>query len=342
MTVKSIQVTNGLEEAMPATTMRAIVNEHFGPPEVLELREVPRPVIQADGVLVRVRAASVNPLDWHSMRGEPYFSRLMGIGLRRPKSSVRGVDVAGIVEAVGSDVTAFRPGDEVFGARSGSFAEYVAGRERNFVAKPAGLTFEQAAAIPVAGVTALQGLRDRGQLQAGQRVLINGAAGGVGTFAVQIARAFGAQVTGVCSARNVEMVRSIGAEEVIDYAREDFTRSGQRYDLILDNIGNHSLNSLRRVTTADGTIVLVGAGSGRWITPLPRIARAMILSRFVGQTISKFFANITADDLLVLRELVEAGKLTAVVDRTYPLAEAAEALRYSETGHARAKIVITV
>jgi NADPH:quinone reductase-like Zn-dependent oxidoreductase len=341
MTTASLQAVSSDEETMPATAMKAIVNRRYGSPDALKFEEIDQPVIGDDSVLVRVRAASVNPLDWHYMRGHPYFVRLM-LGLRRPKAIVRGVDVAGHVEAVGKDVQQFQPGDEVFGARDGAFAEYVLGRERNFVLKPARLTFEQAAAIPIAGITALQALRDKGQIQPGQRVLINGAAGGVGTFAVQIAKAFGAHVTGVCSTRNVEMVRSIGADQVIDYTRENFARSGQRYDLILDNVGNRSLRDLRRVLTSTGTLVIVGGKGGRWIDPLPGILKALVISRFVGQKLVRIFANIQKDDLLVLKELVEAGKVTPVIDRTYPLSEAPEAIRYLEAGHARGKVAITV
>jgi NADPH:quinone reductase-like Zn-dependent oxidoreductase len=330
------------QPTMSGATMKAIISSEFGPPDVLRLQEVEKPVIGDDGVLVRVRAASVNPLDWHLMRGEPYIARFMGMGLRRPRDPARGIDVAGMVEAVGKDVTQFRPGDAVFGMKGGALAEYVAGKERNFVPKPAGITFEQAAAIPVAGVTALQALRDFGHLQPGQSVLINGAAGGVGTFAVQIAKAFGGHVIAVTSTRNLELVRSIGAGQVVDYTRDDFTRSGQRYDLILDNVGNCSLRRLRRILAPEGTLVLVGGKSGRWVGAMPRYRMASILSRFVDQTLVKFHANIGKDDALVLKELVEAGKVTPVIDRVYPLAETREAFRYLEAGHARAKVVITV
>jgi len=320
--------------------LKAVVGTEYGSPDDLELQEIDKPVVDGDGVLVRVRATSVNPLDWHFMRGLPYFVRLTA-GLRRPKRSVPGVDVAGHVEAVGENVTQFQPGDEVFGSRGGAFAEYVCGGERNFVAKPVGLTFEQAAAVPGAGCTALQALRDRGQIQPGQRVLINGAAGGVGTFAVQIAKAFGADVTGVCSTRNVDMVRSIGADQVIDYTREDFTRVGQRYDLILDAVGNRSLSDFRRALTPKGTLVLVGGGSGRLLGPLALPLRALVVSPFVGQRLLPFLAKVSKEDLVVLKELIEAGKVTPVIDRTYPLSEAPEAIRYLEAGHAQGKVVIT-
>jgi NADPH:quinone reductase-like Zn-dependent oxidoreductase len=342
MPATTMRPISNIEQSMSAVTMKAIVNSEYGSPDHLSLQEIEKPLIGEDDVLVRVRATSVNPLDWHEMRGEPYLARFMGVGFRRPKNIVRGVDVAGIVEAVGGNVTEFRAGDEVFGGKNGAFAEYVRGKEKNFVLKPAGLTFEQAAAMPIAGVTAFQALRDRGQLQPGQRVLINGAAGGVGTFAVQIARSFGGHVTGVCSGRNVEMVRSIGADQVIDYTREDFTRSGQSYDLIVDNVGNHSLRDLRRALTPKGTLVIVGGKSGRWLQPLPRIVNALMLSRFVDQKLVMFIANINKADLLILKELVEAGKLTPVIDRTYPLSETPEAIRYLEAGHAQGKVVITV
>jgi NADPH:quinone reductase-like Zn-dependent oxidoreductase len=313
-----------------------------GSPDQLELQEIDKPAVGDDGVLVRVRAASVNPYDWHLMRGLPYVVRLTE-GLRKPKHSVPGVDVAGHVEAVGESVTQFRPGDEVFGGRVGAFAEYVCGGENRFVPKPPGLTFEQAAAIPIAGCTALQGLRDRGQLQPGQKVLINGAAGGVGTFAVQIAKALGGDVTGVCSTRNVDLVRSIGADRVVDYTVEDFTRGGQRYELILDLVGNRSLPDLRRALTPKGTLVLSGGGvGGRWLGPLALMLRAMVLSRFMGQRMLPFLAKLRRDDLVVLKELIEAGKVTPVIDRAYPLSEAAEAIRHLEAGHARGKVVITV
>ena len=322
--------------------MQAIVGEEYGGPEVLELRDVDVPALHPDGVLVRVRASSVNPYDWHVMRGLPRLVRLSE-GRSRPKQPIRGVDVSGVVEAVGENVTAFRPGDEVFGAKAGALAEYVcAGPKNVLAAKPAGLTFEQAAAIPLAGVTALQALRDKGRLEAGQRVLVNGAAGGVGTFAVQIAKALGADVTGVCSTRNVDLVTSIGADRVLDYAEVDFARSGERYDLVLDNVGNRSLSDLRRALTPHGALVVVGGGGGNWIGPMMLPLRAAMLSPFVGQRLLPFLAKHTQDDLLVLKELAETGKIVPVIDRTYPLAEAAEAIRYLETGHARGKVVVAV
>jgi NADPH:quinone reductase-like Zn-dependent oxidoreductase len=330
---------------MSTTAMKAIVCNQYGSPERLELQEIDKPAVDADRVLVRVRAASVNPLDCHNLKGG-IVVRLTA-GLRRPKQSVPGVDVAGVVEAVGENVTGFRPGDEIFGTCGGVLAEYVRGG-KNFVPKPSGLTFEQAAAMPVAGITALQGLRDKGQLQPGQKVLINGAAGGVGTFAVQIAKAFGGEVTGVCSTRNVDMVRSLGADHIIDYTQEDFARSGQRYDVVLDLVGNRSLSNYRRVLQPKGILVLSGGGHERghggrgMLGPLALIGRGLLLSRFVSQSIVFFIAKINKEDLLVLKELIEAGKVTPVIDRTYPLSESPEAIRYLEAGHARGKVVITV
>jgi NADPH:quinone reductase-like Zn-dependent oxidoreductase len=337
-----VQLPDGTRDRK--STMRAIVGDQYGPPEKLKLREIDRPVVDADRVLVHVRAASINPLDLHSIKGG-LLSRPMS-GLRRPKRPVPGVDVAGVVEAVGENVTTLRPGDEVFGTFGGSLAEYGLGG-KNLVPKPSGLTFEQAAAIPVAGITALQGLRDKGQLQPGQTVLINGAAGGVGTFAVQIARALGGRVTGVCSTGNVEMVRSIGADQVIDYTQQDFAQSGQRYDLVFDLVGNRSLSDLRRVLKPEGTLVLSGGGhdrghGGSGLRPLGLIAKSLVLSRFVHQRMVAYIATIKGEDLLVLKELVEAGKLTPVIDRTYPLGETADALRYLQAGHARGKVVVTM
>lgn len=295
-------------------------------------------------MLVRVRAASINPADYYNTTGGLVITLVTRS--RRPSRPVPGVDAAGVVEEVGENVTGLRPGDEVFGICPGSFAEYALGGE-NLVPKPAGISFEQAAAIPLAGITALQALRDRGQLQPGQSVLINGAAGGVGTFAVQIAKALGADVTGVCSTRNVDLIRSLGADQIIDYTREDFARSGRRYDLVVDLVGNRSLTALRRALKPAGTLVLTGGGHHRGhgvsqVRPLLLLGRGFLLSRFVDQRIVPLFLNINAADLLTLKELVEAGKLTPVVDRTYPLSEVPEAMRYFGAGHVRGKVVITV
>lgn len=313
--------------------MRAIVQETYGPPEVLHLAEVERPALEPDRVLVRVRAAGVNPADWHAMRAEPWFARLI-FGLRRPKNPVRGIDFAGIVEEVGSNRTELDVGDAVLGGHEGSFAEYVAAK--SVVPKPDSLTFEQAGGIAVAGCTALQAVRDKGKLQSGQRVLVNGAAGGVGAFAVQIAKALGGQVTGVCSARNVELVRSLGADAVIDYSAQDFTQTGP-YDLVVDCVGNRSANAVRRTLTRRGTLVLVG-GDGR----ISGLVVPILLNVFVPQRLVSFIAKVGPEDLQTLADLAAAGTLTVHVDRTYPLEETPEAIRYLETRHARGKVVVTV
>jgi len=329
-----------------APRMKAIIYHNYGSPDVLRLEEIEKPVPNDDQVLIRVRAASVNPLDWHVIEGAPYIFRLMGVGLFKPKETQLGVDFAGTVEAVGRNVTQFKPGDDVFGGRTGAFAEYVCARaDRAVVLKPSNMTFEQAASVPIAAITALQGLRDKGKIQPGQKVLINGASGGVGTFAVQIAKSFGADVTGVCSTRNVDMVRSIGADHVIDYTKEDFTKSGQRYDVILDNVANHSLLEYRRLLNPRGKYVLIGGGGlndGRWIGALARPITALVLSRFVTQDMSMMLAQMTKEDLTVLRDLMQAGKVTPVIDRTYTLSQVPEAIRYLEEGHARGKVVITM
>ena len=293
-------------------------------------------------MLVRIRAAAANPYDWHFMTGLPYFMRLQ-TGLLKPKANVLGADMAGQVEEVGKSVTQFQAGDEVYGEGGGTFAEYVSASEDALAPKPTNLTLEQAAAVPMAGLTALQGLRDHGQIQAGKTVLINGASGGVGTFGVQIATSFGAEVTGVCSTRNVDMVRSIGADHVIDYTQEDFTQSAQSYDLILDLIGNHSSSECRRVLKPEGVYVAsFGQPDHLWLGPLAQLLRMLVLSRFVSQKMVAFTAHPTTADLQVLKELIEAGKVTPVVDRTCPLSETADAIRYLEEGHARGKVVITV
>lgn len=321
--------------------MKAIVHERYGSPDVLEFKDVDDPRVGEKGVLVRVRAASVNALDWRFMRADPHLVR-MSEGLRRPKRTIPGVDLAGVVEAVGPGVTKFKPGDEVFGARGGAFAEYLLGVETNFITKPDWLTFEQAAAIPTAACTALNGLRDYGAVRPGQSVLVNGAGGGVGTFAVQIAKAMGAEVTAVCSSRNVEQSRSLGADDVVDYTKHDFTRSGRRYDVILDNVANRSLTALRRVLARDGTLVIDGGGKGKLVGPFKLPLKAMVVSKFVRQKMVFYVAKIKLRDLELLTGWVEAGKVTPVIDRTYPLSDAADAIRYVETGHARGKVVVTV
>jgi len=314
--------------------MKAIVYERYGSPDVLELRDVEKPSVTDDGVLVRVRAASANPYDWHFMRGKPYFTRLM-FGLLKPKVHSLGADLAGEVEVVGKDVTRFRPGDSVFGEGAGAFAEYACVPEHWLALKPANLSFEQAAAVPMAGVTALQGLRDGGKIQAGQKVLVLGASGGVGTFAVQIAKSFGAEVTGVCSTKNVEMVRKLGADHVVDYTREDFTRGDARYDLMLDTIGNRSLHACRRVLAPKAVYVFIG---GR----MSHLAASMLAGPFVSQDVKAVVAKRSSADLEFLSGLIEAGKITPVIDRTYKLDEVPAAIGYLEEGHARGKIVITV
>jgi NADPH:quinone reductase-like Zn-dependent oxidoreductase len=322
--------------------MKAIVYRRYGSPDVLQYEDIDKPTVGDDQVLIKVRAASVNPYDCHFMRGTPYFMRLM-TGLRKPKVTRLGVDVAGHVEAVGRNVTQIKPGDELFGSCRGAFAEYVCAPESALAMKPDNVTFEQAASVPVAALTALQGLRDKGRIQAGQKVLINGAAGGVGTFAVQIAKSFGADVTGVCSTRNVDMVRSIGADHVVDYTREDFTRSGHLYDLILDCIGNHSFFACRRVLNSRGIFLAVGGASGRWmIGTLARLITVLVLSRFVSQTFVVVMAKGSKEDLTIMHDLMKAGKVTPVIDKCYRLSEVPEAVRYLEQGHARGKVVITV
>jgi NADPH:quinone reductase-like Zn-dependent oxidoreductase len=328
--------------------VKAIVQDRYGPPELLHLQDVEQPVPGPDEVLVRVHAAALNALDWHIMRGDPYVARLMDrsvFGRRGPQQSIRGRDFAGRVEAVGSGVTRFRPGDEVYGDTDATFAEYVRIPADLAEPKPANLSFAQAAAMPVAGGTALMGLRDVGEVQPGQRVLVNGASGGVGTFAVQLAKSLGAEVTGVCSTRNVDLVRSIGADDVVDYTRDDFARGGRRYDLVFDLVGNRSLTDCRRVLTPTGTLVLSGGGTshgGSLIGPLGLMVRAMVVSPLVRQRIRILMAKPSRQNLATLRELAESGKLTPVVDRTYSLAEVPDAIRYLETEHARAKVVITV
>lgn len=322
--------------------MLAIVYRNYGSPDVLQCEEVEKPSAGDDEVLIKVRAASVNPLEWHFMRGTPYLMRLM-TGLGKPKSTRLGVDMAGEIEAVGKNITQFKPGDVVFGVCKGALAEYACSSEREVVMKPDNVTFEQAACVPIAAFTALQGLRDKGRIQPGQKVLINGAAGGVGTFAVQIAKSFGADVTGVCSTRNVEMVRSIGADRVIDYTREDFTKSGQRYDVLFDCIGNHSLPACVRVLNPQGIHVAAGGPSGRWgMVILAGMFKKLVLSCFVSQKLEGYIAKASKEDLAILSELIRAGKITPVIDRRYSLSEVPEAIRYLEQGHARGKVAITL
>jgi len=334
--------------------MKAIVQDKYGSVDVLELKEIDKPVVKDDAVLVRVHAASVHPDVWHAMKGMPYVLRIMGSGLFKPKNPVPGTDMAGHVESVGDKVEQFQPGDEVFGEtvtrnqwrNAGAFAEYVSVAEAALALKPANLTFEQAAAVPTSALIALENLRDR--IQPGQKVLINGAGGGLGTFAVQLAKSYGADVTGVDSEAKLDMVRSIGADHVIDYTQEDFTQGGERYDLILDIPGNHSMSELRRALTPEGTYVLIGhdrfgASGGRFLgSGIPRFLKLLVLSPFVRQDMGLRPPKGTKGHLAVLKELLEAGKVTPVIDRTYPLSEVAEAIRYLEAGHALGKIVITV
>ena len=339
--------TNDCERlaAVQGDRMKAIVYCDYGSPDVLKLETIAKPVPNDDQILIKVRAASINPLDWHYLQGTPYIMRL-DTGLRKPKSMRLGVDCAGTVEAVGKNVTQFKPGDEVFGGRDGALAEYVCARENGaIVLKPAGLTFEQAASVGIAGITALQGLRDAGKLQSGQKVLINGASGGVGTFAVQIAKSMGADVTGVCSGRNIDLVRSLGADHVIDYTKEDFTQGVERYDLILDNVGTQPLSGFKRALRPKGICVLIGGGGvdeGRWIGPLARPIKALLLSPFISQKMSMMLANLNKKDLTTLGDLIQTGKVKPVIDRTYKLSQTAEAMEYLEKGHARGKVVITV
>jgi NADPH:quinone reductase-like Zn-dependent oxidoreductase len=326
--------------------MKAIVYHEYGSPDVLELKDIDKPLVKDNEVLVRVHAASVNRLDWHLMRGSPYVSRLQA-GLRKPKDRVLGADVAGQVEAVGKHVTKFQPGDEVFGSLFGhgfgAFAEYVSVSDELLELKPANLSFDQAAAVPVAALTALQGLRDHGRIEPGQKVLIIGASGGVGTFAVQIAKSFRAEVTGVCSTRNVDLVRSLGADHVIDYTKEDFVQRGQQYDLILQLAGTRSPSGFRCALTPKGTLLLSsGEARGRWLGPITRIIAAIALSPLVSQRLSPFEAKRSGQDLQVMKELIEAGTVMPVIDRTFSLSDVPAAIRYLEEGHARGKIVITV
>ncbi len=319
--------------------MKAIVYTQYGPPDVLQFKEIATPA-PADGeVLIKLYAASVNPLDWHLMRGEPLFVRLMIGGLRKPKATRLGVDVAGQVEAVGRNATQFKPGDEVFGACRGAFAEYVCAVEDKLALKPANISFEDAAAVPVAVITALQGLRDKGRIQRGHKVLVDGASGGVGTFAVQIAKSFGAEVTAVCSTRNVDTARSIGADQVIDYTQQDFTKNGQRYDLIIAANAYHSIFDYKRALSPKGIYVMAGGGG---VQMLQAMFLGPLLSLIGSKKMRFFIAKLNKKDLVLLKDLLEAGKVVPVIDRRYPLSDVAEALRYLEEGHAQGKVVITV
>jgi NADPH:quinone reductase-like Zn-dependent oxidoreductase len=331
--------------AAPSNPMKAIVYCDYGLTN-LKLEDIEKPTPNDDQILVKVRAASVNPYDWHFIEGTPKIVRLMGVGLRKPKDTRVGVDFAGTVEAVGKKVTQFKPGDDVFGGRGGAFAEYVCRRAEGAVAlKPASITFEQAASVNIAGITALQAIRDKGKVQPGQKVLINGASGGVGTFAVQIAKSFGADVTGVCSTRNVDLVRSLGADHVIDYTKEDFAKGEQRYDVILDNVPNHSLSECRRILNPKGKYVMIGGGGpndSRWIGPFGRVIHALLVSPFISQKMGMMMADANQKDLTILADMMQSGKVKPVIDRTYKLSEVPAAIAYLEEGHARGKVVITI
>jgi NADPH:quinone reductase-like Zn-dependent oxidoreductase len=326
-----------------APLMKAIVYRCYGSPDVLKLEEISRPPQADKRMLVKVHAASVNPLDWHYMRGEPYLVRAES-GIGAPGNIYMGVDFAGTVVSVGKDVTRFKPGDEVFGGKGGAFGDYVSVAETGSVAlKPTNMTFERSAAVPIAAVTALQALRDKGKLHAGQNILINGASGGVGTYAVQIAKALGARVTGVCSTKNLSLIKSIGADQVIDYTQQDFTKGSQQYDLIVDIVGTHSLSEYRRVLKPQGAVVMVGSlDKGHWLGPLTGSINAMLYSHFVSQQFIFLLADLNPQDLNVLRELIQAGKIKSVIDRRYELNQVPEAIRYLEQGHARGKVVIAV
>ena len=322
--------------------MKAAVSHKYGSPSVLHIEDVENPEVGDDDVLVRVKAASLNALDWRVMRGEPRLVRFMMGGLRGPKPSVRGVDVAGVVEAVGKNVTEFRPGDDVVGHQAQALAEYVCGTDKYFVPKPETLSFEEAAAIPLAGLTALQSLRDKGEVRAGKTVLVNGAAGGVGTFAVQIAKAFGAEVTGVCRTDKVELVRSLGADRVVDYTSDDFTRDGHRYDVILDNVANRSLTRLKSTLAPDGLVILVGGAKGKWAGALIPMLKAVLMRTFGSKKVTPFVAKHSKDDMLELTRLIQAGEVKPVVDRVYPLENVRNAFAYLEAGHVRGKVIVTV
>ncbi len=322
------------------TRMQAVVQHVYGTTDTLAIEQVDAPTVRARGVLVRVRAAAVNPADWAILQGLPYVLRLVN-GIRRPRTGIRGSDVAGVVEAVGAAVTQFKPGDEVFGWCQGAFAEFAATSEETLVPKPAGLSFEQAAAVPMAGITALQALRDQAGLEAGQSVLVNGASGGVGTFAVQIAKAMGAEVTAVCSARNLDLVRALGADHVIDYAQEDFTRGGGRYDVILDNVGNHTLAECRRALAPSGVLIPNSMAGNRWFASIGRVLAALATSPFVRQSLRPFFSVPKKTDLFALVGLLDAGTIAPVIDSTHPLRDAPTAIAELGGGHARGKVIVT-
>jgi NADPH:quinone reductase-like Zn-dependent oxidoreductase len=324
--------------------MNGWVHRCYGGPDIVQYEELPKPVPADDEVIVKVRAASVNPLDWHYMRGKPYVMRMMGSGVGSPKDPLLGVDFAGVVDSVGKSVTKFKPGDEVFGGRDGAFSEYVRVREsRNIVMKPANVSFEEAAAVPIAAITALQAVRDHGKLKAGEKILINGASGGVGTFAVQIAKAMGAEVTGVCSGRNVELVRSLGADHVIDYTHENFTAGATKYDLIVDNVVTHSFSDYRRALTDSGRFVIIGSNNdGDYLGPMADVLKAGIYDPFVSQSFGFMMSEMKPEDLTTLRDMMSEGKIRSIIDRTYKMSELPDALRYLETGRARGKVVVKV
>jgi NADPH:quinone reductase-like Zn-dependent oxidoreductase len=345
----ALSLTGAVHAQTPSPTaavkMKAIVYYNYGSPEVLQLEEIEKPVPNDNQVLVKIRAVSINPYDWHFMEGVPYIARVLGFGPLKPTSPRLGVDFAGTVESVGKNVTQFKPGDGVFGGKGGAFAEYVVIAEKFLTMKPANITFEQAGSVQIAGLTALQGLRDKGKVQPGQKVLINGASGGVGTFAVQIAKHLGAHVTGVCGGRNVELVRSLGADQVIDYTKEDFTRSGQRYDVVIDNVGNRSLSESRRVLTPKGKYVMIGGGGvndKRWTGPFGKVIKTLLLKPFIRQEMSMMLSEVKKEDLTLLADLMQSGKVTPVIDKAYPFSEIREAMRYVETGRARGKVVVTL
>lgn len=328
--------------APTSSTMQAMVQAEYGGPEVLDFQQINRPTITDEQVLIRVRAAGVNPADWAIMSGLPYIARPV-YGFGQPKNQVRGTDVSGHVEAVGAAVTGFQPGDEVFGFCDGSYAEYAAASEKSLSLKPSNLTFEQAAAVPMAALVAFQAVAQHGNVQTGQKVLVNGASGGVGTFAVQIAKSLGAHVTGVCSGRNADLVRSVGADQVIDYTKDDFTRSAQRYDYILDNVANHSLSDLRRVLTPSGTLVPNGGEfDNLWFAGAGRVVATRLLQPFVKHNLRPFLLSMNTEDLVAVTELIEAGKMMPVIDRTYSLVDVPQAIGYVGEGHARGKVVITL